>query len=332
MNRRVFWLPVFAAITFLFPACEEKAPGVKRFAFISNGVAEFWKIAEAGANQAGEDLGIEVNVLMPGSLSDQKQMIEDAITRGMDGVAVSPIDSTNQTDMLNEVAAATLLVTHDSDAPDSDRLAYIGMDNYTAGRLCGDLVKEALPDGGDVMIFIGRMEQDNSRKRRQGVIDAILGRSIDPDRFDPPGDVITGEKYTILGTLTDGFDLSQAKANAEDTISRHPDIDAMVGLFVYNPPAILQALEQAGKIGEVKVIGFDEQDETLAGIQSGSVHGTVVQDPYAYGYESMKLLSQLAQGDESRLADGPIISIPGRQIRKDNVDAFWADLKAKVGN
>lgn len=232
MNRRPFFF--FLLVTFIagFTGCQESEPGVKRFAFISNGVAEFWKIAEAGANQAGEDLEIEVSVLMPGSLSDQKQMIEDSITRGMDGIAVSPIDSANQTDMLNEAAAATLLVTHDSDAPDSDRLAYIGMDNYTAGRLCGDLVKEALPDGGEIMIFIGRMEQDNSRKRRQGVIDAILDRSIDPERFDPPGEVIKGEKYTILGTLTDGFDLSQAKANAEDTISRFPDIDAMVGLFV----------------------------------------------------------------------------------------------------
>ncbi|MEM7603108.1 MAG: sugar-binding protein, partial [Verrucomicrobiota bacterium] len=296
MDRRILSLYLLAVLSLGFSGCQDSEPGAKRFAFISNGVAEFWTIAAAGANQAGEDLGVEVSVLMPGSLSDQKQMIEDAITRGMDGVAVSPIDSQNQTDMLNEVAAATLLVTHDSDAPESDRIAYIGMDNYTAGRLCGDLVKEALPEGGEVMIFIGRMEQDNSRKRRQGVIDAILDRPIDPNRFDPPGEAIVGENYTILGTLTDGFDLSKAKANAEDTISRHPDIDAMVGLFVYNPPAILQALEQAGKIGEVQVIGFDEQAETLAGIQAGTVLGTVVQDPYAYGYESVKLLSEIANG------------------------------------
>src|SRR6056297_1827895 len=124
MARHFFFLLSLVAIALGVSGCQDGDPGVKRFAFISNGVAEFWKIAEAGAKQAGEDFGIEVEVLMPGSLSDQKQMMEDAITRGMDGVAVSPIDSANQTDMLNEVAAATLLVTHDSDAPDSDRLAY----------------------------------------------------------------------------------------------------------------------------------------------------------------------------------------------------------------
>lgn len=305
--------------------------GKSSYAFITNGVAEFWTIAEAGAKKASEDLDVEVSVLMPGSLTDQKQMMEDAVTRGYAGVAVSPIDPANQTEMINQVAAATKVVTHDSDAPDSNRLAYIGMDNYSAGRLCGQLVREALPQGGEVMILIGRMEQDNSRKRRQGVIDELLGRSEDPDRYDPPGEVIEGNGFKILGTLTDGFDLAKAKANAEDTLSRHPEIDAMIGLFAYNPPAILQALEQAGKLETVKVIGFDEDAQTLAGIRDGKVHGTVVQNPYEYGYQSVKVLHALAGGDASAVPADPFIDIAGRQIRKDNVEAFWADLKAKTG-
>ena len=323
-----------ASSVFFLGSCGESGSdsGAKpRFAFITNGVAEFWTIAEAGAKKAAEDLDVEVSVLMPGSLTDQKQMMEDAVTRGYAGVAVSPIDPANQTEMINGVAAATKVVTHDSDAPDSNRLAYIGMDNYMAGRLCGQLVKEALPEGGEVMILIGRMEQDNSRKRRQGVIDELLGRPEDSNRYDPPGEVIEGNGFKILGTLTDGFDLAKAKANAEDTLSRYPGIHAMIGLFAYNPPAILQALEQAGKLGTVKVIGFDEDAQTLAGIQSGKVHGTVVQNPYEYGYQSVKVLHALAAGDSSVVPANQFINIDGRQIRKDNVDAFWADLKAKTG-
>ncbi|MEC8824611.1 MAG: sugar-binding protein [Verrucomicrobiota bacterium] len=331
MTRRFLYTAVLAAFSLLATGCRDAGPAKKRYAYVTNGVAEFWTLAEAGANKAGTELDVDVSVLMPGSLTDQKNMLEDALTRGVDGIAVSPIDPVNQTDMLNRIAGAANLVTHDSDAPDSDRKAYIGMDNYKAGRLCGQLIKEALPEGGDIMILIGRMEQDNSRKRRQGVIDELLDRSSDSSRFDPPSEVIKGEKYTILGTLTDSFDLAKAKANAEDALSRHPDISAMVGLFAYNPPAIIQALEQAGKIGAVKIIGFDEDEQTLAGIQSGAVHGTVVQNPYEYGYQSVKLLNQLAGGDESALAGGEFISIPGRQIRKDTVDAFWADLKEKLG-
>ena len=137
--------------------------------------------------------------------------------------------------------------------------------------------------------------------------------------------------HALTGTLTDQFDRAVGKANAEDAISKHPDLGCMVGLFAYNPPLCLAALEQAGKIGEVTVVAFDEADETLRAIQEGSVYGTVVQDPYNYGYRSVEVLSALAQGDRSVLPESGFIDIPARQIRKDDVDAFWADLKKKTG-
>jgi ribose transport system substrate-binding protein len=205
------------------------------------------------------------------------------------------------------------------------------MDNYVAGRMCGGLVREAMPGGGSVMIFVGRMEQDNARRRRQGLIDALLGRSEDPGRFDPPGQRLEGDGYVVLDTLTDQFDRAKAKANAEDALSRYPDIGCMVGLFAYNPPAILQALEQGGKLGQVHVGAFDEDDETLQGIIDGHVHGTVVQNPYQYGYRSIEVLQKLKAGDASVIPEGGFIDIPARKIRKDNVEEFWADLKSKVG-
>jgi len=125
-------------------------------------------------------------------IADQKRMIEDLITRGVQGIAVSPIDAENQVGLLNQAAEKTRLITHDSDAPKANRLVYIGMDNYTAGRMCGELIREALPKGGKVMLFIGRLEQDNARLRRQGVIDALLGRSADSSRFDPADKVLEG--------------------------------------------------------------------------------------------------------------------------------------------
>jgi len=181
------------------------------------------------------------------------------------------------------------------------------------------------------MILVGRMEQDNARRRRQGVIDEVLGRSHDPSRFDPPGSPISGNGYTILGTLTDQFDRAKAKANAEDTLARNPNVGAMVGLFAYNPPLILEALEQAGKLKQVKVIGFDEADGTLQGIIDGNVHGTVVQNPYMYGYKSIEVLKAIHEGRPTGAGPDNFININARQIRKDNVKEFWADLKKKLG-
>lgn len=303
--------------------------------FIANGVASFWVIAESGAIAGGEEVGAKVTVLMPAEgVSDQKRMVEDMLAKGVDGMAISVIDPENQIDLLNKAAKLTHLITQDADAPGSDRLAYIGMDNYVAGRLCGELVVEALPDGGKIAIFIGRLEQDNARRRRQGVIDEILGRSHDPSRFDPPDKPIEEGLWHIVGTYTDNFDRAQGKANAEDAMSRHTDLAGMVGLFDYNPPLILEALKQGDKIGKIMVIGFDEADETLQGIKAGYVVGTVVQNPYEYGRQSVILLNGLARGMTLAAMDVPenlFINIPARKIRKDNVDEYWTEMKSKLG-
>ncbi len=334
---RLFLLSLTVLTAAIFTSCDRKnsgqsGSGKKKIAYVTNGVASFWTIAAAGVKAGGEKFGVDAETLMPvEGISDQKRMIEDLLTRGVDGIAVSPIDPANQTDLLNIAAKRAKLITHDSDAPESERLMYIGMDNYKAGRMCGDLVREALPKGGSVMIFIGRLEQDNSKRRRQGVIDAILGRPENPANFDPPGEVLEANGYKILGTLTDQFDRAKGKANAEDTLAKHPDVSCMVGLFGYNPPLLLEALGQANKLGQVKVVAFDEDDATLAGIVKGTVHGTVVQNPYMYGFKSVEILAEITKGNASVIPATKFIDIPARQIRQANVEEFWADLKSKLG-
>ncbi|MFP6753625.1 MAG: substrate-binding domain-containing protein [Pirellulaceae bacterium] len=166
-------------------------------AFVSNGIASFWVIAEAGARKAGEDFNVNVEVRMPpDGLADQKRMLEELLVAGVDGIAVSPIDPDNQLELLNSVGESTILITQDSDAPNSNRLAYIGMNNYDAGIMCGELIHESIPAGGDVMIFVGRLEQLNAKLRRQGLIDYLLGREPDDTRFDPPGKVLQGSPAT----------------------------------------------------------------------------------------------------------------------------------------
>ena len=268
---------------------------------------------------------------MPSSGDDQKSKLEDLLAKGVDGIAVAAIDPINQAGLFDEVAKNSILITMDTDAPTTKRQVYVGMDNYDAGWMCGELVKEAIPGGGEVVLFIGRLEQDNAKRRRQGVIDCLLGREKDGSRYDAPGQSQVGAKYTVLATLTDQFDRAKGKANVEDMLTKHEGVDAMVGLFAYNPPLILEALKQAGRIGEVKVIGFDEDEVTLQGIRNDSVHGTVVQDPYEYGKRSIEILDALSKGDTSVIPENKFVDIPARQIRKDNVDAFWSDLNSKLG-
>jgi ribose transport system substrate-binding protein len=320
------------------PGCRNRADSgsgatTPNFAFITNGVADFWEHAEAGAKKAAEELGVDVTVITPASITDQTRKVEDLLTRGTDGIAISPINADNQVDVLNRAAGQTNLITHDSDAPESNRLVYIGMVNYDAGLLCGKTLREAMPDGGKVMILVGRMDQDNAKGRRQGFIDGFLGREPDPSRNDPIGSEAKSddEKFVVLGTMTDQFDRAKAKANAEDSVTRHPDLGAMVGLFEYNPPAIIEALERTDKLGTVKVMGFDENPVLLQAIKDGNAVATVVQNPYQYGYKSVEVLNELHKGNKTVVPESKFIDIPARVIDKSNVDPFWKEMDERLG-
>ncbi|MGV3773711.1 MAG: sugar-binding protein [Verrucomicrobiales bacterium] len=304
-------------------------------AYVTNGVDPFWNTAAAGVRAAEKEFGVECEVMMPGKgIVDQKRMIEGLLARGVDGIAISPIDAENQVDLINEAASQIPVITHDSDAPKSKRLCFVGMDNYKAGRAAGKLVKEALPDGGQIMIFVGRLEQLNSQQRRQGVIDELLDKpvqALDKLSFDPPGLELKGPKYTILDTRTDNFDYSRAKANAEDAITANPQLNCMVGLFAYNIPACLEAVKGAKKTDQIKLVSFDEQNATLQGIIDGQVYGTISQQPYKYGYESVRILSGLARGDKSVLPEGGFLEVPIVEVKKANVEPFWTELKKLQG-
>ncbi len=341
MKRRITLTALTVATMIALTGCggsgDQAADGGDRIhiAYVTNGVDPFWSIAAAGVRAAAKDFDVDCEVLMPPKgLVDQKRMIESLLAKGIQGVAVSPIDAANQVQFLNEVASRTKLITQDSDAPDSDRICFIGMNNYAAGREAGKMMKVALPQGGTVMIFVGRLEQLNAQQRRQGVVDELLDRpvqNLDDLKIDPPGVVLEGPKYTILGTLTDNFDYAKAKSNAEDTIATNADLGGMIGLFAYNMPACIEAVKEAGKLGTIKMASFDEDERTLQGIIDGDVQGTVSQQPYEYGYQSVRVLTGLAKGDESVLPEGGFLDIPVTLVTRENVEAFREELAKLKG-
>lgn len=335
---RTLSLFVFAAAAATSLAAQDDAAKKPRLAFVTNCSVDFWTIGACGVEAAKKEFGVDALVRMPpnGTAEEQKRLLEDLLARGVQGIAVSPKDPENMTALLDKVAARTLLITHDSDAPKSKRLAYIGVDNYEAGRMCGQLVKEALPNGGPIVILVGNLDQDNARRRRQGVIDELLGRKPDNTRFDKQDAVLKGDKYEIRATFTDQFDAQKGKAAAQDALTRWADVACMVGLFAYEPPLLLDAVKSANRLGKVALVGFDENEGTLQGIVDGHVHGTIVQNPYEYGRRSMELLAKLvrepdAKKREALLPPGGVLDIPARAIKKDNVQAFWDDLKVKTG-
>ncbi|MBK8977987.1 MAG: sugar-binding protein [Planctomycetes bacterium] len=330
--RRLGALLIALALLLSLAACG--GAGAPAFTFVTNGPYRFWEAARAGVVKAGQDLGVPVDFRVPqgNDMVDQKQILEDRMIAGVAGMAVSVVDPVNQTPLLDRIAARVPLVTHDADAPDCKRRCFVGVDNYAAGRMAGELLRGVLPAGGKVALFVGNLSQDNARLRRQGVIDVLLGRDKQsaPVRLDEGNAVLTGGGFTIVGTYTDDGDDAKAKANVEDVMVSHADLAGMVGLFQHNPPACVNALRARGRLGQIAVVGFDEDEQTLAAIEAGHVVGTVVQNPYEYGYQAIRLLVAIARGDEAALPAGGVLEIPARAITRTGLDAFRAELGAQM--
>ncbi|HEX7317322.1 MAG TPA: sugar-binding protein [Pyrinomonadaceae bacterium] len=291
--------------------------GAKRLAFVTNNPSDFWTIARKGVEKAdGELPDVTAEFKMPpnGTAAEQRQIIDDLLAKGIEGIAISPVDPDNQTGLINDTAQKTLVFTQDSDAPNSQRACYVGTDNVAAGRQAGELIKEALPQGGKIMVFVGMLDARNAAERLQGIKEVLQGSNV-----------------TIIDTRTDDTDRVRAKSNVADTLVKYNDVAALVGLWSYNGPAILNATREAGKTGQVKIIAFDEEDETLAGIKDGAIYGTIVQQPYEFGYQAIKLMAAALKGDKSGIPANKQMFVPTKVIKKDTVEEFTKQINQLRG-
>ena len=309
---------IFAAFAGCGSPATRAPKAVKTVAFITNAASDFWKIARKGCEKADTELAdvtVSFKTTNTGAIEEQNGLIRDSLETGADAIAISVIDPAAQKKVINDAAkSGVLIITQDSDAADSDRSLYLGADNRAAGRQAGELIKKALPQGGKIMVFVGKREVQNAK-----------------DRFDGLKESLQGSKVEIIDLMTDDADEGRARQNAYETLKKYPDIAGMVGLWSYNGPAILQALRPEGKVGQIKIVCFDDERATLAGIKEGTIFGTVAQQPFEYGYQSVQMAAKILRGDRSVIPASKTILIPTVVIQKNNVDDYTKKLNQLLG-
>jgi ribose transport system substrate-binding protein len=295
--------------------------GKPRVAIVTSGEGPYWDPVIAGAEEAAKQHGVRLTVVRSKSDKEvQFRNIQDVLNQEPDGLAVSPLDPEFQSAVLADVAARTTLVTFDSDSPVSRRLCFVGTDNYSAGRLCGEAVKRAMPDGGEVVIMLGVANKENTQRRRQGVIDELLDRPDDPlhlaDPYDKP---VKGERYTVVATIADDGNRDRAAQLAAEAVTKYPGAKCFVGLISYSAPTAAEALKKAGKLGQVKVVGFDVDERTLAAIEAGEIDATVMQDQYGMGYHAVRILAADSYKNRGELPAYQVHTLPCKLVTKENL-------------
>ncbi|MBX3576744.1 MAG: sugar-binding protein [Rhizobiaceae bacterium] len=304
------------AISAVIAVPSAMAQDKKQLAFIVNAASDFWKLAEAGVKKAQAELpNYELQFRYPaqGTAALQNALMDDLVAAGTDAIMISSVDPKTSVDAFNRIAGQVPLFTTDSDAPDSNRIAYLGSSNTDAGVQAGEIAVKALPGGAKCMGFVGFLGADNAKERIAGFKQAVEGKGIE-----------------LVDVRGDDVDFARARSNVDDVLAAMPEINCMVGFYSYNPPKIYEALQAAGKLGQITVIGFDEDPITLGAVRDGSFAGTVVQQPFEWGYQGMKLMAKFLEGDKSGIPENKLIIVPTKVIDKGNVDQFEADLKAAI--
>jgi ribose transport system substrate-binding protein len=318
--KKTSFLLLALGITVLFPGCNNQngqsgqTPATQklRLAFVANNANDYWSIVRLGCDNAVRELGdVDLNFRTPENrtAASQQEILSQLVAGGVDAIAISPIDAGQQTEFLNALPTNVLLICADSDAKKSRRVCYIGTDNVAAGKQAAELLKAAMPQGGKIILFVGYPNAQNVDERIEGITNGLAGSNLQ-----------------IIDTLADDSKVTVAQKNAEEALAKYPDLAGMVGLNSYTGPAILTAVHSAGKAGQVKIVCFDEDSDTLAGIAAGEIYGTIVQKPFWIGYQTTSRMGKYLRGDKTQLAGGNIF-IPTKAVTKDNVAAFQIEQK-----
>jgi ribose transport system substrate-binding protein len=273
-------------------AADRPGPGEERrlsIAVIPKGTThEFWKSIRAGAEQAGREAGVETIWKGPQKEDDRSQQItvvEDFISRGVDGIVLAPLDDRAlMRPVRDAVREGIPVVVIDSGLQGDDYVSYVATDNYRGGVLAAHRLGGLL--GGRGRIFLIRYQEGSASTmlREAGFLDTV--RKEFPDLV-----LLVQDQYAGATTET-AFQL------AENLISRFPDVE---GIFAPNESSTfgaLRALQSSGLAGRVKFVGFDSSPKLIQGLRDGHLHGLVLQNPMKMGYLGVKTIVAHLRGEQ----------------------------------
>ena len=278
----------FAALCVIACAKSEQAPPSKSFtvAVIPQGSThEFWKSIHAGAMKAAGDeaaQGVKVNVVWKGPMREddreqQVQVVEGFLTQQVNGIVLAPFDKNALVRPVEEAKRAGIpTVVIDSALESNDPISFVASNNHHGGELAAEEMARLLNGKGKVLVLRYQEGVFSTEQREKGFVDKI--------KTFPAIQVISSNQYA-------GATRDTAKSAAENLLNRFGnDIDGMFTPNESSTAGALLALEDSGKAGKIRFIGFDSSDIFVQAMRAGKLQGIVVQNPFRMGELGVKTL------------------------------------------
>lgn len=305
---RTRWLAValVAAVAGLMAGCEKQQDdGRLTFAVIPKAdVFTFWPTVRRGAAAACEELDIKMiwrGAKDETSVTDEIQIVELMIGKGVDGIVLAPQSDTALVNVVEKAVDRGIPVVIIDSGLQSDKIvSFVATDNYQGGVMGAQRLAEKIGEKGKVALIRNIQGSASTEQREAGFLDTI--------KEFPDIEVVA--KPHAMGNAT------RANEVVTTILSKHGDL---AGVFTANEPGAIGALnatKRAGKVDQVTIVGFDASPELIAGIREGVLDSTIVQDPYQMGYQGVDTLHRHIQGEE--VPDK--VTTPVKLVTQDNLD------------
>ncbi|MFZ5979033.1 MAG: substrate-binding domain-containing protein [Candidatus Zixiibacteriota bacterium] len=253
---------------------QKQSSGIKVGVSLLTRTHPFYQELEAGLQEAAGAAGFQL-IITAGEfdVARQKDQIHDFIVQKVNAIIVSPCDSRSIGTAIKAANDAGIPVfTADIAclAPEAMVVSHVASDNVEGGRLAARAVAEAI-DGTGKIAIIDHPEVESVIQRVKGFEEEIA----------------THENITVAAKLSGHGVKDQAFRTAEDVLQAHPDLKAFFGINDDSALGALAAVEKAGKVGKVKIIGFDAVPEARKAIAEGRIYADVIQQPKKIGQSTI---------------------------------------------
>jgi len=301
------------AVVIIATGCERKGRSKDRhrIAVIPKGTTHiFWKSIHAGAvkaEQEFQELGVEVIWIGPLKEDDREsqiKVVENFVRRGVSGIVLAPLDDTALCMPVRDAVNNRIpVVIIDSGLKGEDYVSFVATDNYVGGRKGGEHLAKILGGKGKVIMLRYQEGSASTMKREKGFLDAL-------EKY-PEIEVVSSNQYG--GATTESAYLASENLLAP---LRTPDGGLTIdGIFCPNEStafAMLRALQDSGLAGKVKYVGFDSSERLVKGLETGEIHGLVLQDPINMGYLGVKTMVKHLQGEkvDKQIDTGSVVATP----------------------
>jgi len=269
------------------PAEEQPAApsGEPLYVFLPKGLDNpYWDNCRKGMESEMAKLGVKAEFIGP-EKSDatlQVGVIESVIARNPAAIAISPNDPATVNELIAKATAAGIkVITWDADAPDSQRILYIGTDNYNAGATAAETLSKVLDGKGKVAILNGALTALNAQQRTNGFKDWMAKNA--------PGIEIVDDQAT-------NDDANTSASIAESILQAHPDLAAFYGVTGNGVPGAGVAVKGANKCGTVHIVGFDVVPQGIELMKAGCVDALISQRPFGMTAKALDVMVDLANG------------------------------------